>query len=147
MNIYSAILKIMSLTSSFVSLFKGAMGVFKHLPLIKINHQVKSMPHFTWKSNIVLFISFMMTILPRLLSISVFFACCDSVGGPMAFFVFSLVYFFTFLALTLPKYQLLKTDENCEEYFQNLVMAFFSSILRWVSSTPFGFFFCLPVLL
>ena len=112
MNIYSAILKIMTLTTSFVSLFKGAMGVFKHLPLIKINHQVKIMPHFTWKSNIVLFISFMMTILPRLLSISVFFACSDGLEGLTAFCVFSLVYVFTFLALTLPKYQSIKLGNN-----------------------------------
>ena len=112
MNIYSAILKIMTLTTSFVSLFKGAMGVFKNKPLTKINDKVKKMPHFTWKSNIVLFISFMMTILPRLLSLSVFFACCDGFEGPMAFFMFSLVYVITFIAFTLPKYQSLKTNEN-----------------------------------
>ena len=92
------------------------------------------MPKYSWKSNFGIFLSFLMTIGPRLLILTYFFGNCDlmvfSVGSFfIACSIFVITYCVTFLLPTVLMYQKLKAKTDPGKYFQNLLWAFISALI------------------
>ena len=123
---------IVSVVLSFLSLFNGASGIFKHLNYVQFQDQDNQMPKYSWKSKCGIFLSFLMTIGPRLLILTYFFGNCDlmvfSVGSFfIACSIFVITYCVTFLLPTVLMYQKLKAKTDWGKYFQNLLWAFISA--------------------
>ena len=92
------------------------------------------MPKYSWKSKFGIFLSFLMTIGPRLLILTYFFGNCDlmvfSVGSFfIACSIFVITYCVTFLLPTVLMYQKLKVKTDSGKYFQNLLWAFISAMI------------------
>ena len=126
----SATIKILTLTTSFASLLIGASDVFQILP--QINFHQKSLPTNCLKSLpsfLVIYPCLLMTISPKLLTLSLFFGSCQPLPGIICFLIFVMVYVITFFSITYPMYFWLKTDENAGQYRINLVKSFLSSVM------------------
>ena len=85
------------------------------------------MPKYSWKRNFGIFLSFLMTIGPRLLTLTYFFGYCDLMEGFIGSSIFLITYCATFLLPTVLMYQKLKTETDSGKYFQNLLWAFISA--------------------
>ena len=120
-------IRIVSTILSFVSLFNGASGIFKHLNYVKFQDWENQMPKYSWKSKCGIFLSFLMTIGPRLLILAFFFGICDLMEGFIGSSIFLITYCVTFLLPTLLMYQKLKAKTDSGKYFQNLLWVFISA--------------------
>ena len=125
---------IVSVILSFLSLFNGASGIFKHLKHIQFDDQEYQMPKYSWKSKFGIFLSFLMTIGPRLLILTYFFGNCDLMVFSVASFfiacsIFVITYCVTFLLPTVLMYQKLKAKTDSGKYLQNLLWAFISAMI------------------
>ena len=119
-------IRLISTILSFVSLFNGASGIFKHLKYLQFQDREDPVSKYSWKSKCGIFLSFLMTIGPRLLILIFFFGICDSMEGLIGFSIFLLTYCITFSLPTVLMYQKIKATVS-EKYFQNLLWAFISA--------------------
>ena len=78
------------------------------------------MPNYSWKSKSVIFLSFLMTISPRILVFGYFS------GGTIGFLIFSVTYCATFFPPTVLMYQKIQAKIDFGKYLQNLFWAFLS---------------------
>ena len=127
----SATIKILTLATSFTSLLIGAADIFKILPLVKFNQKssqrnncLKSLPSF-----VVIYPCLLMTITPKLLTLSLFFGSCQPLPGMICLLIFVIVYFILFSSIIYPIYRKLKTEDNAGQYRLNLIKAFLSSVV------------------
>ena len=126
----SATIKILTLSTSFASLLIGASDIFQILPQVKVFQKsprhgfLKSLPSF-----LVIYPCLLMTISPKLLTLSLFFGSCQPLPGMICLLIFVVVYSITFFLLTYPIYRKYKTEENAGQYQINLVKAFLSSVI------------------
>ena len=128
-NPYSTTIKALTLLTSFSSLLLGASSVCRTLPHIKMNLQEDSeIPQYSWRKRLIIFVCLIMTVGPRLLTLSIFFGSCQLLPGLITFSVFALVYTIIFLSFTFVEYERLKPLMNTNACNQTLVLAFFASI-------------------
>ena len=126
----SATIKILTLATSFASLLIGASDIFQILPQVKFdqkpprNNCLNCLPSF-----LVIYPCLLMTITPKLMTMSLFFGSCQPLPGTICLLIFVTVYYFSFSSFTYPIYQKLKTGENAGQYRLNLIKAFLSSIV------------------
>ena len=126
----SATIKILTLTTSFASLLIGASDIFQTLPQVTFFQRsprfncFKSLPSF-----LVIYPCLLMTISPKVLTLSLFFGSCQPLPGMICLLIFVVVYSITFFLLTYPIYRKYKTEENAGQYQINLVKAFLSSVI------------------
>ena len=120
-------IRVISTILSFVSLFNGASAIFKHLKYVHFQDQEDQMPKYSWKSKFGIFVSFLMTIGPRLLILTFFFGYCGLMEGCIGSSIFLITYCVTFLLPTVLMYQKLKAKTDSGKYFQNLLWAFISA--------------------
>ena len=117
----------MSTVLSFVSLFNGASGIFKKLKHVQFQDGEDQMSIYSWKSKCGIFLSFLMTIGPRLLILIFFFGICDSMEGLIGFSIFLITYCICFLLPTVLMYQKFKSKTDSAKYFQNIFWVFISA--------------------
>ena len=120
-------IRLISTILSFVSLFNGASGIFKHLKYVQFQDWEDQMPKYSWKSKCGIFLSFLMTIGPRLLILAIFFGFCDSMDCFIGSSIFLITYCIAFLVPTILMYQKVKSKTDSGKYFQNLLWAFISA--------------------
>lgn len=119
-NHWESPISIISTILSFVSLFNGASGIFSHLKYVQLNEPGDQMPTYSWKSKSVIFLSFLMTIGPRLL-VFVYFG-----GGCIGFSIFLVTYCATFFPPAVLMYQKIKAKADYGKFLQHLLWALFS---------------------
>ena len=127
-EVYSVVVKILTIATSYLSLLIGASGLFKCLSHGTLDKEDQKIPQYSWKSNIIIFPSIIMTVTPRLLTLTIFFGSCKIIPGLITFMVFWLIYTSMFSLLVIPKYKKLKTDTNSEDYRQGLILSYLSAI-------------------
>ena len=120
-------IRIISTILSFVSLFNGASGIFKHLKYVQFQDWDVQMPKYSWKSKVGIFFSFLMTIGPRLLILSFFCGFSDTMEGIIGSLIFLITYCATFLLPSVLMYRKIKAKTDSGKYFQNLLWAFISA--------------------
>ena len=128
----SATIKILTLATSFASLLIGASDIFQILPQAKFdqksqrqrNNCLKCLPSF-----LVIYPCLLMTITPKLLTLSLFFGSCQPLPGTICLLIFVTVYSILFSSMTYPIYRKLKTKDNAGQYHLDLIKAFLSSVV------------------
>ena len=126
----SAAIKILSLSTSFASLLIGASDIFQILPQVEFfqrsprHNCLKSLPSF-----LVIYPCLLMTVTPKLLTLSLFFGSSQPLPCMICLMIFVMIYSITFFSITYPIYRKLKTDENADQYRINLVKVFLSSVI------------------
>jgi hypothetical protein len=108
----------------------GASDIFQILPQVEFfqrspsHNCLKSLPSF-----LVIYPCLLMTVIPKLLTLSLFFGSSQPFPCMICLMIFVMIYSITFFSITYPIYRKLKTNENADQYRINLVKVFLSSVI------------------